>query len=341
MNPLGCLSFRLDPCSCNCSQRQNPRYCPEKPLQPRPAYLRWIIHLLLAAFLANAANKFFVGDLEYEAEHHFYQRIFDFVGDAPDQYRILPLLPLKALSSQFSFNYSVLIYNTLLAFLVFEMLTLLMKGMGEMRKYLVLLLFSLLYIFFQYTGWRPDTMGLLAVCTAGLLMAEVTRADALRNALLLAAVAALGFCRADIALVYGLFFAVHYTRNWGIRAALVLVPLGVQATLQYVIFPEAVYYSDKVMLLDNLRLYYLLRHPATYLFLAAAMIWWRPLRDFFRLTFRKYLSVYLLLAGYILLVLVIGRLNEYRLYLPFLPIFLLMVRETTTSTTDEEGTDAV
>ncbi|MEM6272901.1 MAG: hypothetical protein AAF998_26030 [Bacteroidota bacterium] len=295
----------------------------------------------MAAFLANAANKFFVRDLEYEAEHHFYERIFDFRGDAPDQYRIVPLLPLKVLTTQLSFNYAVLLYNALLGFLAFELFYLLMAGFRETHKYAVAVLFAVLYIFFQYTGWRPDTMGLLVVCAGSMALAQRRFAGPLHELVLVISVALLTFCRADIALVYGLMFAAGYTRSWPVRTLLVLLPIAGQFALQSYIFPEAAYYSQKLMLGDNLRFYYLLRHPATYLILAVGLIWWGAIRSFLRLTFRKYLRVYLLLSGYIFLVLFIGRLNEYRLYLPFLPIFLAMASDTYNYSKHEKGARAV
>ena len=66
--------------------------------------LRIAVHILLAAFLANAANKFFVADLDYEFANGFYEKIFVGLGDAPDQYRILPLGPLKLLCGYLPFE---------------------------------------------------------------------------------------------------------------------------------------------------------------------------------------------------------------------------------------------
>ncbi|MEM7039731.1 MAG: hypothetical protein AAF570_22345, partial [Bacteroidota bacterium] len=86
---------------------ENPPYLPGKTeVRISPVYIRLLFHALLAFFLANAANKFFVVDLEYEMENGFYARIFNFQGDAPDQYRILPLLPLKLLCDQLPFNHA-------------------------------------------------------------------------------------------------------------------------------------------------------------------------------------------------------------------------------------------
>lgn len=307
----------------------------------RSTILRILIHLLLAAFLANAANKFFVGDLEYEAEHQFYARIFDSQGDAPDQYRILPLLPLKALTSRLSFNYSVLIYNIFFGFLALELFSFLMRGWSESRKYSFVALFSILYIYCQYTGWRPDTMGLMVAVAGTLALAEGMKTGPIRHLALLGGIALISFCRADIALAYAVIFAFYYTENWIWRGAMVLVPIAAQLLLQSVLFPDAEYYSEKFMLWDNLRLYYLLRHPATYLILAVLIAWRKPIFTFLRSSLKKYWGAYIIFGGYLLLVLFIGRLNEYRLYLPFVPFFLVMARDLQLLSEHEKGTGAV
>lgn len=308
---------------------------------PNTRYIRWIIHLLLAIFLANAANKFFVGDLEYELNNGFYARIFAFVGDAPDQYRILPLLPLKAFATRLSFNYSVLLYNCIFAFLVFEASWAIMGKIRSSIKYAVIFLFALLYIYCQYTGWRPDTMGLMTVVSALVLVADRLSAGALRSVMLVVLVMALTFSRAEIALIFAIYLAIYQVKAWPLRIVLLLLPLAGQLALQGLIFPEAAYYSKKMMLWDNLRLYYILRHPATYLFAAAGLAFWQPIWQFVRETFRAYRYIWLLLGAYLVLVLVVGRLNEFRLYLPFFPLFLWMACNLKTHTSNEKTPGAV
>lgn len=298
-------------------------------------WIRWAFHFLLAAFLANAANKFFVADLEYEAKNGFYAKIFEFQGDAPDQYRILPLLGLKMLAGYMPFNTAVLTFNFWLSFIFFEGIRMLVlqnlrvqrskQGRWAIGSSIV---FAVGYIFCQYTGWRPDTMGLLVICLGVLLAAGLRKDPATRALLLFIGIIALSFSRADIALVYALFVAIYVFRSWWLRVPLVLIPAGVQALLQFVLFPDARYYSDTIMLKDNLSLFYLLRNPATYLILALVMLYLTDLRDFFRRSLDRFKLFYILVVGYILLVLVVGRLNEYRLYLPILLILIYIRRET-------------
>lgn len=283
---------------------------------------RLAAHSLLACFLANAANKFFVADLDYEALHGFYARIFDFVGDAPDQYRILPLLPLKLLCGYLPFNTAVLLYNLVFGFLSLELLWALGRKASESRRYAVSILLAGAYIYCQYTGWRPDTMGLLFLACLTAWVAWRVRDRLLREGALVLLTVALAFARADIALALAAILAAYHVRSMPLRLVLPLLPVAVQALLQWHIFPQAAYYTQTVMLWDNLGGYYLLRNPATYLVLALLLIYRQPLWDFVRRLWKRYPIVCCVLLAYLGLVLVVGRLNEYRIYLPFLPFLL-------------------
>ncbi|HEX2898757.1 MAG TPA: hypothetical protein VHS96_03460 [Bacteroidia bacterium] len=283
--------------------------------------LRIVGHILLAIFVANAANKFFVVDLDHEMLHGFYARIFEFHGDAPDQYRILPLLPLKLLCGYLPFNHAVLLYNCIFGFLVLELLWQMTLGLASDWRWGMAFGYCILYIFLQYTGWRPDTMGLMALCLAATWLLRDLRDASLRWLLYAALVVALSFSRAEIALIYALFATFYRNRSY---AVLIPIPIITQILLQEVFFPDAEYYSKAFMLWDNLRLHYLLRNPATYLIAAALIVFRQQLFAFVKRTFKINAYFYLLLVGYAFLVLMIGRLNEYRLYLPFVPLLLMI-----------------
>ena len=285
------------------------------------AGLRWLAHALLAIFLANAANKFFIADLDYELAHGFYARIFQFHGDAPDQYRILPLLPLKYLCLWMPFNTAVLLYNAVFGWIALELLWRLSRGLELRLRWACGFGLAILYIFLQYTGWRPDTMGLLVVCLVAALILREMRDPLLRFGLYGLCIAVLCLCRADIALMYALFGTFHLKRSY---AVFIPLPIFAQILLQEWIFPDAQYYSKVWMLWDNVQAHYLLHHPATYLLAAAILVFWQPIKRFVKDTFRKNYYFYLLMIGYGILILFIGRLNEYRLYLPFLPLLLLI-----------------
>ncbi len=283
--------------------------------------LRWVCHLLLAVFVANAANKFFVADLEHEQLLGFYDRIFKFIGDAPDQFRILPLLPLKLLCEFLPFNHAVLAYNSVFGFVVLELLWLLTNKLSVSWRWGIAFGYCILYIFFQYTGWRPDTMGLMALCLTAALILRDMRDSSLRAVLYALMVVALSFSRADIALIYALFATFYRNRGYAI---LIPIPIIAQILLGEVIFPEAAYYSKVIMIEDNIKLYYLLRNPATYLILAALIVFRQQITQFVKRNFKINYYFYLLLVGYFLLTMVVGRINEYRLYMPFIPLLLMI-----------------
>jgi hypothetical protein len=289
-----------------------------KDVSPR---IRLVAHALLAIFVAQAANKFFVADLDHELLHGFYKRIFEFRGDAPDQYRILPLLPIKWLCLWLPFNHAVLIYNVIFGFGVLEIHWRLGRSLALSWRLGLSFGLSILYIFLQYTGWRPDTMGLLLLCGLSALAIKELRDATTRILVYGLCILVLSWSRADIALIYALFGTFYRKTQYAIW---IPIPILSQILMQEAIFPEAQYYSKTIMLADNLKGFYLMQQPATYLFAAAVLIFWRPLRAFWAATIQKNLYFYLLIAGYLVLVLVIGRVNEYRLYLPFLPLLLVI-----------------
>ena len=285
--------------------------------------LRLVVHVLLAAFLANAANKFFIIDLKSELNNGVYQKIFEGVGVAPDQYRILPLLPLKFLCQHLVFNHAVLIFNSVCAFLVFEFFWWFMGKVETQRKYIFQVLFAVTYIYSQFMGWRPDTLALLLVCCATLSGRQCLPEGSVGRLLWATlGLIALSFSRADIGLVYGLFLGLYETRNWALRVLWATIPIAGQLFLQYYVYPDAVYYTEVVMLWDNLSGYYLIRHPVTYLIAAILLLFWRPMANFMRQNW-DYHWYFILCLAYFVLVLFVGRLNEYRLYLPLVPIFFV------------------
>lgn len=298
--------------------------------------IRIIFHLLLAVFLANAANKFFIPNLEHELAHGFYQKIFEFRGEAPDQYRILPLLGLKVLNQFFPFNHAVLAFNFLAGFLCFELIYYLLGPLSRLKKLGFNVLLAGSYIYLQYTGWRPDTLGLLLLCLLVVLALKV-KAAAPKWVLLYLGVIALAFSRADIALVYAVFLAIYGGNRIWIRLPLILIPPAVQLLLQFYIFPEADYYTKPVMILDNLSLFYLVRNPASWLILALILGFWSRIWEFFRQTYPQFKFLYFLLAFYFLLVFAVGRVNEYRLYMPFIPLFIWVWQRTTIGNGEKTG----
>ncbi|MEM9917501.1 MAG: hypothetical protein AAF990_05360 [Bacteroidota bacterium] len=301
------------------------------PIKAQRTY-RWLIHLLLAVFLANATNKFFIGDLDYERDHRFYEKIFAFEGEAPDQYRILPLLGIKAVRTVLRlgmadapFNHAVLLFNFICGFLLFELFFYLLNHRPERDRYLFNFGFAILYIYTQYTGWRPDTLGLLIVGTALIAgLFKLRPGTPSWTIFATTGLLVLAFCRSDIAAIYAVFIAWTAIKGWPLRLALIGLPFAVQAFLQFYLFADATYYTKPVMIWDNLGGYHLAKNPATWLLAAFLLYNAKHLIHYIRASYRQVPVFYWLLAFYLVLVLFVGRLNEYRLYLPFLPLWMVV-----------------
>ncbi len=299
---------------------------------------RLSFHLLLAIFLANAANKFFIPNLETEAKQHFYEQIFNFQGNAPDQYRILPLLAIKGLRStlqfirpEVTFHHVLLVFNFICGFLIFEGFFRLLTTFSERKGYLFNLIFAIVFIYTLYTGWRPDTLGLLLICTFycvwwnGQKTEQKTGISTFVSHLFF--IVTLAFSRSDIAAIYAIFFAFTFIPNWPQRLLLVSLPFAVQYLLQFHIFKSATYYTTPIMVWDNLSGYYLAMNPATWLIAALILLFYKELYRYVVKTYQLIPLFYWLLLGYLGLVFIMGRLNEYRLYLPFLPLWMIMHSE--------------
>lgn len=288
---------------------------------------RLLYHVLLAVFIANAANKFFIPDLNFELQHQFYQRIFKGVGYAPDQYRILPLLGLDAVWSLLKWirpgspwNHAVLVFNFLCGLLVLEGFYRIAPFWNAYKRLVFNFLFASFYIYSQYTGWRPDTLGLLLMCIGYVWIWQ--RNPNRRLIWSVPALLALSFSRSDVALIFALFQILYLEKNRRVGVVLLAIPVLTQLALQKIIFPNAPYYTHTVMILDNLSGFYLAYNPATWGLLAALLLFWKHIRQFCAWIYRQYPLLPGLLAMYVILVFIVGRINEYRLYLPFIPLLL-------------------
>ncbi|MEO1517097.1 MAG: hypothetical protein AAFV95_18885 [Bacteroidota bacterium] len=291
---------------------------------------RLLFHLLLAAFLANAANKFFIIELDYELTHGFYERIFQGTGDAPDQYRILPLLAIKGVRTAMRwiqpsapFNHAVMVVNFFCGFLLFEIFFRLLSHRPQRERYGFNIGLAVLYIYTLYTGWRPDSLALLLVCSLVMWLGQWFR-GARQYAVLTLGIVALSFCRSDMAAIYAVFLSFTWLSSWPQRILLVTWPFAIQFFLQFYLFVDATYYTKPIMIWDNLSGYYLARNPASWLLAALLLLYFEKLWSYIRHSIRQMPIFYVLLVGYVFLVLFVGRLNEYRLYLPFIPLWMVL-----------------
>tara|TARA_B110000444_G_C18572254_1_gene469934 strand:- start:232 stop:606 length:375 start_codon:yes stop_codon:yes gene_type:complete len=111
------------------------------------------------------------------------------------------------------------------------------------------------------------------------------------------------------------------------------IPIIVQLLLSNTIYPGAKYYSELIMVTDNLSLLYFINNPTTYLLAALAIFYWERIRELVTHLHAENRFVLIIIAGYILTVFVIGRPNEYRLFLPLLPVILLIANRRQIATT--------
>lgn len=294
-----------------------------------------------------------VGQSGDNASLVFYQRLTAFSGDAPDQFRLLPWLVLGGIQkvgvsvlSGWPFKFSLLIFWLVSAFGCFEMGWFFLKkptpgpstegrgamdskrnfplssgegpGVGFPQNILIFNgLFAILHPLTQVFGWKPDTLFCHFFCLAAACFFFEKRVVAGAISLGL-----LAFCRADVALFYGLFVAIYGGLNWPVRALVVGFPIVVQLVLQRVVFPDAHYYVNWFQLPENLKCWRLFIHPFTWLIMAAGLIFRKEIQSFFNKNGLRWRWAFWLMAGWIVLVFVVARVNEWRLFWPFLPLLM-------------------
>lgn len=138
---------------------------------------------------------------------------------------------------------------------------------------------------------------------------------------------AFSFTRADMALLLSLVCAIYMMQFIAEKVLTAAIPIAVQILLVAVIYPDAEYYSDLLMVVDNISLIYFINNPTTYLLVGVVIIYWSETRDFLRNLYVEQSLVFVFLAGYVLAVFVVDRPNEYRLFLPLLPVVLLVLEK--------------
>ena len=132
----------------------------------------------------------------------------------------------------------------------------------------------------------------------------------------------LSAARADIGLLFAIwsFGVAGFSRLT--RSALIAIPLIVQLLLSNLMFTEAEYYSQFVMLRDNLTLRYLGSSPITYALVALLIRYWQPFKSFVSYGARENKSRVFAMAAYTITLCLIARPDEYRIFLPCLPPIL-------------------
>lgn len=287
-------------------------------------------YLGAAVFAALASYRMHIQGIEADA-FPIFEAITDLQGRAPDQYRILPYLLLGALQDLFSLlagvrvtpRYPIIAFDA--AFLLASMV-LLERLVRRPWIRLLNVILAAIYPYLMFDGYRPIASFILTLgCLSMLLMTQAPAAW--RKPAFVVLLIAFAFTRADVALLFAVVsFSWLGWRYWQWAPVLAL-PVIIQLLLSRVLFPDAVYFSPLVMLADNLSGRFLAASPLSYLLLGTLVICWRPLTGFARLAWGSHRLPLLSLIGYGALLFVIARPNEYRLFLPMLPIVLVLVSE--------------
>lgn len=297
--------------------------------------LIFISTLIAAMFASWASYRIHILSIE-EFALPILDSVMNLQGRAPDQYRVLPYLLIRGIygiselvpANIYGLRIPILIFDTLS--LTLAAITLRTTFPKATNQYFVWCLF-LIYPYLQFDGYRPISAFILLISIVSIRAIMVARIQGGANTIwVLLAVLTLSFTRADVALLYSAVFVGATTAKWSIKAVVLATPLLAQLLLTQVLFPNAEYFSAVVMLAENLRGGMLLGSPLSYLVLAMLLLYRNEILLFCTKLFKELPIVAVALAGYVALLFIIAMPNEYRLFLPLLPIVLWRIEESRT-----------
>lgn len=301
-------------------------------MELRAKYREALIFILLAAFTALTTYKLYEAQLIQYA--HTYDGLIHFTGPAPEQYRILPYLFLKAFSQIADFNIATLIFNFICFVLVYYIFySRILTSLSSRARWAVLILFSLLYPVFMVWGYRPVTVfSILLVAYIVANYQQLARITPTYRDLGLLAVLLLflSFTRADTAFFTALFLCIYLRNRLPvlIRICYLALPILVQFVLTESIFPEASYPESIVTFtfLSNLSWrQFWFSAPLVYFLLAVALSFPNTIRRLAVYIRREHMALVFLFGVYTLVIICIGRPREFRLYLAYIPMMLMVL----------------
>ena len=313
-------------------------------LEQQPALL-WLV-LILGSIGASVA-AYWIHILPIEADAlPILEAVIDLEGRAPDQYRILPYMLIGLIAQLVSalagieqgsllpYRYAILIFDS--AFLVLSIYTL--RHFFESAKHPAIWIgLLIIYPLMMFGGYRPIAAFLLLVAT--LLTATIKKQRDGNEGMVISL-----FCliyimcvsRADLALMYALLTLVLKLPLYA-KAIAIALPLLSQYVLGQVVFPEAEYFSPVIMLQDNLSLQYFISSPLTYLWVGLVIYYFSAVMSFIKQSWHEQRILFLVLLAYCLTLFVVGRPNEYRLFLPLLPVVLWLVELNKSTSVDDQA----
>ena len=254
------------------------------------------------------------------------EALLDGTGRAPDQYRIAPYFLITLIRDGISLfvgadlqlRYSILVFD---GFFLFLSALALIRHFNCVNDIQTGWLF-LIYPFLMFGGYRPTASFILFLSVHAVVLIRKTSAHQSGAWPLLLITLLLSVTRADIALLFAICSFGVAGLGRPTQTALIAIPLIAQLLLSNLMFTEAEYYSQIFMLRDNLTLRYLGSSPITFAWVALLIRYWQPFKSFVSYGARESKSSVFAMIAYTITLCLIARPDEYRLFLPFLPLIL-------------------
>ena len=254
------------------------------------------------------------------------EEIINGVGRAPDQYRYLPYLFLDQIRNiltvivgkDIGWKWPLVTFEA--TFLALGLCSLVSYSSEQLDKRMIVLTTTLVYPFIMLDGVRSIASFIFFMSCFLLLISKSSFLGG-RRGLFYSVLVAFSFSRADVAILVGLIAAHHMHYRISEKLAVATIPIVAQILLMQYIFPSAEYFSEVLMFRDNISAVYIVGNPVTYLILGSVIGYWNKFSDFLAAVSEHHRFPLILCIGYIATILLVGRINEFRLFLPLLPIF--------------------
>ena len=295
--------------------------------------IKTLLGLLLASlFAAWGSYLIHVIPIE-EPSLPILEALIDFSGRAPDQYRVIPYVLIGAIRDvinllpgvDVALRYPVLIFDSIFLFLS---VTAIKKHFGDVTGQGTVWFLLLVYPFLMFDGYRPTAAFILFLSIYLVVLMQKIGAGENRAWLSFAVlILVMSFTRADVAFLFAVAAMGQANASIAIKAGIAIIPLAIQFLLSAVIFSEAEYFSQLIMITDNLSLRFLMSAPLTYLLIGLLVMHWSEVIGFVRQAAQSHKFVFSAMVGYVFTLFIIARPNEYRLFLPFLPLVLWLLKE--------------
>jgi hypothetical protein len=294
-------------------------------------FLNWrelLFVITIAFFSSYMDNAFGVRNNPWylNGGNEYFGNILDFKGFAPDQYRILPYLLIKPLAHVMRLEFAFIIFKTIFFALFFYECFNLLTNIKRQKIYLYIILLSFIYTISMHAGYRPDAIFLVWL-TAILLRVLKSKWEFKQKSLALYLLLVLiSFTRADFALFCAIFLSFYYFKIHVLSALVIVTPLVIQFLLQKIIFPDAVYQVEVITFWQNV----LLKFPISsllFLFPPLLILYWHTFKGFSLFVIRQYPYFIYIFVFYFFALVWVGRITEFRIYLPFIPFLLTFYNE--------------